>query len=140
MEALQCASAGGILSSHTSTKDHKGTARTSTSLVLRSGVLGENRYGGACSRQLLRNCPTSQRRPLNEKARSRNSTCMSTGNGVQSSFDYDLIIIGAGVGGHGAAVHAVEQVGLHVQSLSHVLYFSSLNNSHRYSPLNFLVL
>ncbi|CAI7923573.1 unnamed protein product, partial [Closterium sp. NIES-54] len=25
------------------------------------------------------------------------------------SFDYDLIIIGAGVGGHGAALHAVEQ-------------------------------
>ena len=26
------------------------------------------------------------------------------------SFDYDLIIIGAGVGGHGAAMHAVEKV------------------------------
>lgn len=28
-----------------------------------------------------------------------------------SSFDYDLVIIGAGVGGHGAALHAVEKVG-----------------------------
>lgn len=28
---------------------------------------------------------------------------------VSSEFDYDLIIIGAGVGGHGAALHAVEQ-------------------------------
>lgn len=24
------------------------------------------------------------------------------------SFDYDLVIIGAGVGGHGAALHAVD--------------------------------
>ncbi|KAK4406748.1 Dihydrolipoyl dehydrogenase 2, chloroplastic [Sesamum angolense] len=33
------------------------------------------------------------------------------GNGAPSSsgFDYDLVIIGAGVGGHGAALHAVEQ-------------------------------
>lgn len=33
------------------------------------------------------------------------------GNGSPASgFDYDLVIIGAGVGGHGAAVHAVENV------------------------------
>ncbi|KAI7734942.1 hypothetical protein M8C21_010846 [Ambrosia artemisiifolia] len=32
------------------------------------------------------------------------------GNGAQSKgFDYDLVIIGAGVGGHGAALHAVEK-------------------------------
>ncbi|KAI3445412.1 hypothetical protein Pfo_002077 [Paulownia fortunei] len=33
------------------------------------------------------------------------------GNGTLSSkgFDYDLVIIGAGVGGHGAALHAVEK-------------------------------
>ncbi|CAN6469132.1 unnamed protein product [Victoria cruziana] len=30
-------------------------------------------------------------------------------NGGLSGFDYDLIIIGAGVGGHGAAIHAVEK-------------------------------
>lgn len=28
---------------------------------------------------------------------------------VNGSYDYDLIIIGCGVGGHGAALHAVEQ-------------------------------
>ncbi|MEO1744077.1 MAG: FAD-dependent oxidoreductase, partial [Cyanobacteria bacterium J06629_9] len=27
---------------------------------------------------------------------------------MSPSFDYDLIIIGAGVGGHGAALHAVK--------------------------------
>lgn len=33
-----------------------------------------------------------------------------SGNGSPSkTFDYDLVIIGAGVGGHGAALHAVEQ-------------------------------
>lgn len=26
-------------------------------------------------------------------------------------YDYDLVIIGAGVGGHGAALHAVDKVG-----------------------------
>lgn len=31
-------------------------------------------------------------------------------NGTPKSFDYDLLIIGAGVGGHGAALHAVEKV------------------------------
>lgn len=29
--------------------------------------------------------------------------------GATTSFDYDLVIIGAGVGGHGAALHAVEK-------------------------------
>ncbi|XP_019187995.1 PREDICTED: dihydrolipoyl dehydrogenase 2, chloroplastic-like isoform X2 [Ipomoea nil] len=35
----------------------------------------------------------------------------SLGNGTPSNsgFDYDLLIIGAGVGGHGAALHAVEK-------------------------------
>lgn len=36
---------------------------------------------------------------------SENGTAASKG-----SFDYDLVIIGAGVGGHGAALHAVEKV------------------------------
>jgi hypothetical protein len=29
----------------------------------------------------------------------------------KDKYDYDLVIIGCGVGGHGAALHAVEQVG-----------------------------
>ncbi|KAI7734944.1 hypothetical protein M8C21_010848 [Ambrosia artemisiifolia] len=37
-------------------------------------------------------------------------TASLNGNGAQSKgFDYDLVIIGAGVGGHGAALHAVEK-------------------------------
>ena len=37
----------------------------------------------------------------------------TAGNGAAASseFDYDLVIIGAGVGGHGAALNAVEKVG-----------------------------
>lgn len=39
------------------------------------------------------------------------ASASSNGNGAPpKSFDYDLIIIGAGVGGHGAALHAVEKV------------------------------
>lgn len=41
------------------------------------------------------------------------ATLSSSGNGSAGSagtgFDYDLVIIGAGVGGHGAALHAVEK-------------------------------
>ena len=32
------------------------------------------------------------------------------GAGGAGQYDYDLVIIGAGVGGHGAAIHAVEMV------------------------------
>lgn len=39
------------------------------------------------------------------------SASLSNENGSPSKeFDYDLVIIGAGVGGHGAALHAVEKV------------------------------
>ena len=34
----------------------------------------------------------------------------SSANSGVGSYDYDLLIIGCGVGGHGAALHAVEQV------------------------------
>lgn len=35
----------------------------------------------------------------------------ASGNGAApKQFDYDVVIIGAGVGGHGAALHAVEKV------------------------------
>lgn len=33
---------------------------------------------------------------------------------ADKQYDYDLVIIGCGVGGHGAALHAVEQVRLFV--------------------------
>lgn len=35
---------------------------------------------------------------------------LSNNGSPATSFDYDLVIIGAGVGGHGAALHAVEKV------------------------------
>ena len=38
---------------------------------------------------------------------SRATAAAASGNG--GAYDYDLIIIGCGVGGHGAALHAVEQ-------------------------------
>lgn len=33
-----------------------------------------------------------------------------TCNAAATKYDYDLVIIGCGVGGHGAAIHAVECV------------------------------
>jgi len=38
------------------------------------------------------------------------SAALSANGSPPQSFDYDLLIIGAGVGGHGAALHAVEKV------------------------------
>lgn len=47
----------------------------------------------------------------------------SLSNGTPSKgFDYDLVIIGAGVGGHGAALHAVEKVKM-IISVDLILYF-----------------
>ena len=38
-------------------------------------------------------------------------TVAAAKNGTAAEqYDYDLVIIGAGVGGHGAAIHAVENV------------------------------
>ncbi|KAG0482588.1 hypothetical protein HPP92_010672 [Vanilla planifolia] len=40
----------------------------------------------------------------------KKTVAAASGNGVPGKgFDYDLVIIGAGVGGHGAALHAVEK-------------------------------
>ncbi|KAK4425938.1 Dihydrolipoyl dehydrogenase 1, chloroplastic [Sesamum alatum] len=40
---------------------------------------------------------------------SASATVADNGSVPPTSFDYDLVIIGAGVGGHGAALHAVER-------------------------------
>ncbi|KAL7003145.1 Dihydrolipoyl dehydrogenase 2, mitochondrial [Sarracenia purpurea var. burkii] len=56
------------------------------------------------SARLVASSSSLSRRHLNKVSASL------SGNGTPSkSFDYDLVIIGAGVGGHGAALHAVEK-------------------------------
>ncbi|XP_010914552.1 dihydrolipoyl dehydrogenase 2, chloroplastic [Elaeis guineensis] len=48
--------------------------------------------------------------PSPARTSSRKTVAAVSGNGSPSkAFDYDLVIIGAGVGGHGAALHAVEK-------------------------------
>ncbi|KAA8536763.1 hypothetical protein F0562_029241 [Nyssa sinensis] len=65
---------------------------------LRREVLG---FKSVSSTQLV---ASSKRRQLNKVLASL------SGNGTPTKgFDYDLVIIGAGVGGHGAALHAVEK-------------------------------
>ena len=53
-----------------------------------------------------------------------------------AKYDYDLVIIGCGVGGHGAALHAVEQVRCRAAGLVSQLavavtweFFSSVKHS-----------
>lgn len=55
---------------------------------------------------------------LTSRRHSKVVSASSVENGSSpSTFDYDLIIIGAGVGGHGAALHAVEKVNGCTQSV-----------------------
>lgn len=51
-------------------------------------------------------------------------------NGAPQTFDYDVVIIGAGVGGHGAALHAVEKVIILARS------FANAAASNRICPLH----
>ncbi|CAK8563765.1 unnamed protein product [Lathyrus sativus] len=64
---------------------------------LRREALGLG-FSSSLSRNLRRQCSA-----IVSAARSDN------GSSTSGSFDYDLLIIGAGVGGHGAALHAVEK-------------------------------
>ncbi|KAH7513452.1 hypothetical protein FEM48_Zijuj12G0201400 [Ziziphus jujuba var. spinosa] len=58
----------------------------------------------------LRHSDSSRVRLLSTRSRSKKLVLASfSDNGSPKSFDYDLLIIGAGVGGHGAALHAVEK-------------------------------
>ncbi|KAJ6987819.1 hypothetical protein D5086_016332 [Populus alba] len=50
-----------------------------------------------------------QNETLSKKINNAISASLSGNGSAPKSFDYDLIIIGAGVGGHGAALHAVEK-------------------------------
>ncbi|KAL8481367.1 hypothetical protein ACS0TY_027760 [Phlomoides rotata] len=52
---------------------------------------------------------SSKRRPRRQAIFSASAAAIDNGSSPPTSFDYDLVIIGAGVGGHGAALHAVEK-------------------------------
>lgn len=55
-------------------------------------------------------CSESRRVHVSSRRRLQKLSASLSDNGsAPKSFDYDLVIIGAGVGGHGAALHAVEK-------------------------------
>ena len=73
---------------------------------LRREALGD--FSPLLTRRVQFNSITARRRSASDLVV---SAALSGGNGSPTkSFDYDLLIIGAGVGGHGAALHAVEKV------------------------------
>ena len=45
-----------------------------------------------------------------QQYRQRRPACAVVSTQAAQKYDYDLVIVGAGVGGHGAAMHAVESV------------------------------
>lgn len=59
----------------------------------------------------LKRCEAQREKNFQRKKVISASVLVENGN-APTSFDYDLVIIGAGVGGHGAALHAVEKVRL----------------------------
>lgn len=71
---------------------------------LRREAFGFNSLNSSLSTHRLQSS-YSRRRPCSNRI-----VASLAGNGAPSKgFDYDLVIIGAGVGGHGAALHAVEK-------------------------------
>ncbi|KAF5738759.1 dihydrolipoyl dehydrogenase 2 chloroplastic [Tripterygium wilfordii] len=69
---------------------------------LRREALGFFSLSSSCSRRVQNHLPS--------RKHSKRVAASAADNGSPpKSFDYDLIIIGAGVGGHGAALHAVEK-------------------------------
>lgn len=81
----------------------------STPTSLRFCGLRREAFGFSPSNQLALNSDRIQF--PSRKSFQVSASASSNGNGAPpKSFDYDLIIIGAGVGGHGAALHAVEKV------------------------------
>ncbi|KAG6469678.1 hypothetical protein ZIOFF_070608 [Zingiber officinale] len=80
-----------------------GAAFRSSSLSfcgLRREVLSLRSVGSADSRRMIADLA---------RHRAAKIVAAAENNGKPAKFDYDLIIIGAGVGGHGAALHAVEK-------------------------------
>uniref|UniRef100_A0A0D9V0H3 Dihydrolipoyl dehydrogenase n=1 Tax=Leersia perrieri TaxID=77586 RepID=A0A0D9V0H3_9ORYZ len=96
------------------------TAISLSSAAAATAVAGATRPGGVIRPAELRFCGLrrealglrSPRVPPQAAARRKAAAAAAAnGNGaaVSGGFDYDLVIIGAGVGGHGAALHAVEK-------------------------------
>jgi dihydrolipoamide dehydrogenase len=93
----------------------------SASAVARSEPAAARRPGGIRLRGLRGDAPACGSLRLSHAAAASSAAARcavrraaASGNGVLGGsgggFDYDLVIIGAGVGGHGAALHAVEEV------------------------------
>jgi len=90
------------------------TARSHHSLPLSTGKPLNLRFCGLRREALGLGFKTSINRNIRQLPSRQHSAVVSAArsdNGsTTGSFDYDLLIIGAGVGGHGAALHAVEKV------------------------------
>lgn len=51
-----------------------------------------------------------------QRSRGSSRACTVLRAQAAQKYDYDLVIVGAGVGGHGAAMHAIESVSHPLQS------------------------
>lgn len=68
----------------------------------------------SCGKMCLTGLKHQKQENLSSSSPWRVMASAGSNNGTPQAFDYDVIIIGAGVGGHGAALHAVEKVKLFV--------------------------
>lgn len=63
----------------------------------------------SCGKMCLTGLKHQKQENLSSSSPWRVMASAGSNNGTPQAFDYDVIIIGAGVGGHGAALHAVEK-------------------------------
>lgn len=90
-----------------------------TSLNLRFCGLHQREIAGFSVLQLKRSELNQRKRLISSRKAQASSAKVSAASSKDDngsppkSFDYDLVVIGAGVGGHGAALHAVEKVQRH---------------------------
>ncbi len=63
-------------------------------------------------RQRLSACITAVDVSCSQQCRQARAARAVVSAQAAQKYDYDLVIIGAGVGGHGAAMHAIESVGI----------------------------
>ncbi|KAI3774394.1 hypothetical protein L1987_48948 [Smallanthus sonchifolius] len=90
--------------------DGAGSSSSSDLFFRNNSAPSQLRFCGL-RREAFSGCKSSSNAVLLKQLRQNMKISASlSGNGTPSKgFDYDLVIIGAGVGGHGAALHAVEK-------------------------------
>eukprot|EP00873_Tetraselmis_striata_P039918 jgi/Tetstr1/460182/TSEL_005498.t1 len=106
--AASAALIGGQAASVAGSSASKPARRASASPLTSGGRRAAPARASLAARTAGRTAPAPGRWAAQPVTASRAVAAAASANGNSAEYDYDLIIIGCGVGGHGAALHAVE--------------------------------